>query len=233
MPPDILGILAASCRIKITQSCHHHPVFGDSLIDQCSSNSCRSTCYDNDDLAIWEIQSVNTFAMPHSTREPSLNRVSSKFPGDTRNNPRISMEKFPDIVDSLDGQSMYPSSPIVSNNGYAGGPASVDRWPTRRDSALRGSAWTNGQSSGGRHGRQKSLSDALRTIRTRRGSVSANVHEISDALKAPVSPKLIVCQPSLQNRNPILIDVVDSLHCLVYVECPYEHVLEVHPQRVP
>ncbi len=134
--------------------------------------------------------------MPHSTREPSLNRVSSKFSGDTRNNPRTSMEKFPDHVDSLDVQSMYLSSPIASNNGYISGSASADRWQPRRDSALRGPAWTNGQSSGGIHGRQKSLSDALRTIRTRRGSVSANVHEISDALKAPVSPKLIVCHPS-------------------------------------
>lgn len=43
-----------------------------------------------------------------------------------------------------------------------------------------------------RHGRQKSLSDAFKTIRTRRASVSANAHEIADALKAPVSVKLIV-----------------------------------------
>ena len=53
----------------------------------------------------------------------------------------------------------------------------------------------NGRASnGGRpHGRQKSLSDAFRTIRTRRASVSANAQEIAEALKAPVSPKLIVC----------------------------------------
>ncbi len=44
-----------------------------------------------------------------------------------------------------------------------------------------------------RHGRQKSLSEAFKTIRTRRASVSANAHEIADALKAPVSVKLIVC----------------------------------------
>ena len=45
---------------------------------------------------------------------------------------------------------------------------------------------------GPRHTRQKSLSDAIRTIRTRKGSVSANAHEIADALKAPVSVRLIV-----------------------------------------
>ena len=52
-----------------------------------------------------------------------------------------------------------------------------------------------------RHGRQKSLSDAFKTIRTRRASVSANAHEIADALKAPVSFKLIVCATMNTIRN--------------------------------
>lgn len=60
--------------------------------------------------------------------------------------------------------------------------AATDRWQPRRDSRL-------GHSS---HSRQKSLSEALRTIRTRKGSVSQNAHELADALKAPLSPKLIV-----------------------------------------
>ena len=136
--------------------------------------------------------------MPHSTRDSSLS-VSSKFLGDTRNNLRTSMEKFPDIVESLDGSSPYQSSPVSANNGF---PALGERWQPRRESALRGSAWTNGQSSTGKHNRQKSLSDAFKTIRTRRASVSANVHEIGDALKAPVSPKLIVRHPlSVQKFN--------------------------------
>jgi solute carrier family 35, member E1 len=137
--------------------------------------------------------------MPHSTRESSLNRISSKFSSDTRG-PRSSMEKFPDHVDSVDGQFLYQPSPIASSNGFA---APADRWQPRRDSGLRGSGWANGSTGG--HSRQKSLSDAFRTIRTRRASVSANVHEISDALKAPVSPKLIVCLSRLQHRDSILI----------------------------
>jgi solute carrier family 35 protein E1 len=43
-----------------------------------------------------------------------------------------------------------------------------------------------------RHGRQKSLTEAINTIRTRKASMSQNAHEIADALKAPVSPKLVV-----------------------------------------
>ncbi len=66
-----------------------------------------------------------------------------------------------------------------------------NRWQPRKDDNL---VWGNGQgyNPGPRHGRQKSLSDAFKTIRTRRASVSANAHEIADALKAPVSVKLIV-----------------------------------------
>lgn len=66
--------------------------------------------------------------------------------------------------------------------GGAVGAITADRWQPRRDSRL-------GHTS---HGRQKSLSEALRTIRTRKGSVSQHAHEIADALKAPLSPKLIM-----------------------------------------
>ena len=67
-----------------------------------------------------------------------------------------------------------------------------DRWQHRRENHV---AWGNGYVKGPSrsHGRQPSLSEAIRTIRTRKGSVSANAQEIAEALKAPVSVKLIVC----------------------------------------
>jgi solute carrier family 35 protein E1 len=142
--------------------------------------------------------------MPHSTRTSSISRASIptfKFPGDTKTGGRTSMEKFPDLVESLDEKPFYPSSPTKANNGIPNGAPSGDRWQPRRDSILRGSGWNNGPpSTGGRHNKQKSLSDAFRTIRTRKASVTANVHEIGDALKAPVSPRLIVRNPSSQNK---------------------------------
>ncbi|KAH8716838.1 triose-phosphate transporter family-domain-containing protein [Phaeosphaeriaceae sp. PMI808] len=64
----------------------------------------------------------------------------------------------------------------------------TDRWQPRKFSH----ASNIGQNTATRHGRQKSLSEAIRTIRTRKGSVSQNAHEIADALKAPLSPRLIV-----------------------------------------
>ncbi|KAK7514897.1 triose-phosphate transporter family-domain-containing protein [Phyllosticta citriasiana] len=85
------------------------------------------------------------------------------------------------------GISVRSPSPIKPGEG-AFPPG--DRWYPRKESGAR---WGNGNAVGGttRHGRQKSLSEALRTIRTRRASVSANAHEIADALRAPVSVKLI------------------------------------------
>ncbi|KAL1602391.1 hypothetical protein SLS60_005807 [Paraconiothyrium brasiliense] len=65
-----------------------------------------------------------------------------------------------------------------------------DRWQPRRDQRARGNSSAHGPTT--RHGRQKSLSEAFRTIRTRKASVSQNAHEIADALKAPVSPTLVM-----------------------------------------
>lgn len=80
-------------------------------------------------------------------------------------------------------------SPSPLKNGENGFPPG-DRWYPRKD---KGSRWGNGNAgTGTRHGRQKSLSEAIRTIKGRRGSISANAHEIADALRAPVSAKLIV-----------------------------------------
>ena len=83
------------------------------------------------------------------------------------------------------GASARTPSPNVppKSNGFL----DSERWQPRRENHV---AWNNGQET--RHVRQKSLSDAIRTIRTRKGSVSANAHEIADALKAPVSVKLVV-----------------------------------------
>jgi len=127
--------------------------------------------------------------MPHSTRY-STSGSSRLNPGEMKNSVRTSMEKFPDLI--LDGPSQIYSSPGVANGNGIGG-SSGDQWQSRKDSVR----WAQDQNYTGNkgHSRQKSLSDAFRTIRTRRGSVSANVHEISDALKAPVSPKLVVCRP--------------------------------------
>src|SRR5688572_23396735 len=104
------------------------------------------------------------------------------------------LEQFPAHNDAVPWSTR--SAGPREGPGYSNLDPSSARWLTRRD---------HGHSNGfpGRgHGRQKSLSDAIRNIRNRSGSVSQNVHEITDALKAPVSPKLIVCfTPALRGSG--------------------------------
>ncbi|KAH6678935.1 triose-phosphate transporter [Plectosphaerella plurivora] len=147
--------------------------------------------------------------MPHSTtsgssrRTPSLSRGFSypKAHGDPKvDSTDGGMEKFPDHIDTLSAtdHQTRPTSPAVQS--YTNGrDSSRDRWLPRRDSRsvrfpMNGAPpppplmpAANGRG----HGRQKSLSDAFRTIRSRKGSVSQNAHEIADALKAPISPMLV------------------------------------------
>ena len=55
-------------------------------------------------------------------------------------------------------------------------------------------AWGDGHlnvASPRQHSRHRSLSDALRNIRTRKASISENAHEIAEALKAPISLKIL------------------------------------------
>lgn len=141
-------------------------------------------------------------AMPHSTRS----RSNSRAPSQSRTSNLRSInegngettegtEKFPDFDSSSMGSAVRSQSPRKPNgytNGYA--PAS-DRWLPRRESQSRGVRWGASGASGSSHGhgRQKSISDAFHNIRNRGGSMSHNAHEIADALRAPVSAKLIVC----------------------------------------
>ncbi|OCK80273.1 ER to Golgi transport protein-like protein [Lepidopterella palustris CBS 459.81] len=106
--------------------------------------------------------------------------------------------KFPafqqDHLPTHEEESLGQASSRTASPNYAlktNGVAPSNRWQPRKDIAFN---WTNGnaQAPASRHGRQKSLSEALRTIRIRRGSVSANAHEIADALKAPISPRIII-----------------------------------------
>lgn len=120
------------------------------------------------------------------------------------------MEKFPDHNDAAflgngNGHSIASArtpSPLRGANGNLGPPNSSDRWLpiTRPDSQSKGLGWSAGARG---HGRQKSLSEAFHHIRNRSGSVSQNAHEIADALRAPVSPKLVVRDPPLVSASPL------------------------------
>ncbi|KEY64446.1 hypothetical protein S7711_05264 [Stachybotrys chartarum IBT 7711] len=112
------------------------------------------------------------------------------------------MEKFPDHIDAPQmgngARSPSPLRPSSVTTTTTTGPfpnstaARLDRWtavPRRENSYSSRPPWANSIHG---HNRQKSLGEAFRTIRARNGSVSQNAHEIADALRAPVSPRLVI-----------------------------------------
>lgn len=59
------------------------------------------------------------------------------------------------------------------------------KWPARSNSGR-----ATNRTAGHRH--RRSVSEAINNIRHRQGSVSDNAHDLAEALKAPLSWKLIV-----------------------------------------
>jgi solute carrier family 35, member E1 len=152
---------------------------------------------------------------PHATG-PERRRSSSANP-----NKRY---KFPDLpadfkFDDLHEEPLEPpsrdSSPKPLLNGLPTGLHSSERWPARKTS--RGQHWStyaNGSAgSVSRHGRQKSLSEAIKTVRTRKASISENAHEIAESLKAPVSFRLVVRIPCMTYPR---LRLIDGSHCVPY-----------------
>jgi solute carrier family 35 protein E1 len=109
----------------------------------------------------------------------------------------------PDLLPMPEEEYGQTSSrtPSPSHAAQTNGSATpADRWQPRKEARF---GYMNGTAPAPatRHGRQKSLSEAVRTIRTRKASVSQNVHEIADALKAPLSPRLIVGAARSERRR--------------------------------
>ena len=147
--------------------------------------------------------------MPHSTssaserRDPSQNRSKGKRDASV-DSREATTEKFPDFDSSSNfytsasgsGPTLAQARPGSRQNGYSNGSSAVsssERWAPRKDSSARGVKWGATGTPARGHGRQKSITEAVRNIRARGGSVSQNAHEIAGALRAPVSPRLIVC----------------------------------------
>lgn len=123
-----------------------------------------------------------------SRRDPSPNQTF-KFPAFQPDLTPMPEEGFEWGLTS--SRSTSPAHAPQANGHANGNAIPSDQWRPRRNSRFDHSNNTS-HAPATRHGRQKSLSEAIRTIRTRKGSVSQNAHEIADALKAPISPKIIV-----------------------------------------
>ena len=153
-------------------------------------------------------------------------------------NPR---EKFPDFQDSQSGDyfpkfhegevgrngAARTSSPTKSN-----GVLYNQRWQIRKDNHL---AWGDGHlhvASPRQHERHRSISDTFRNIRTRKASVSENAQEIAEALKAPISFKILVSVPVVSIMHQ-LTRVSDAMPYMVLELGLDQYFLQVHSQRFP
>ncbi|KAH7058953.1 triose-phosphate transporter family-domain-containing protein [Macrophomina phaseolina] len=127
--------------------------------------------------------------MASNSYPPNEARSSASASPSTFKFPAFQPDVLPPHQETTIDIGIPVRSPSPLKNGENGFPPG-DRWYPRKEKTAR---WGNGSAVGGtRHGRQKSLSEAIRTIKGRRASISQNAHEIADALKAPISAKLIV-----------------------------------------
>lgn len=119
---------------------------------------------------------------PAETRS-ALHRALSPLSGGSEG---TQTERFP----SFDIQARPYDVPVVSESPFnANSDQSVVpdyKWPARRGSQ----PFRSGRIPG--HKSRRSVSDAFNKLRNRRGSISENAQELAEALKAPVSFKLIV-----------------------------------------
>lgn len=103
--------------------------------------------------------------------------------------PASASEKFPTMDDeSLEESKEEPSHLPTTSLRYS----REGSWQPRQKGSI-----SRGLPGGQRHRSRKSISEAIGSFRTRGTSVSANAQELAEALKAPVSYRLIVCSSSL------------------------------------
>jgi solute carrier family 35, member E1 len=103
-------------------------------------------------------------------------------------------EKFPSFDDARPEEKFRPVfSPQEATSSPLGNPLAGKDWPLRKSSFT---GWEN-RNGGGlpKHRAKRSVSEAFDNFRQRRGSITANTQELAEALKAPVSYKLIVSRP--------------------------------------
>lgn len=161
--------------------------------------------------------------MPHST---TIRRDRSwSTAGQSRSSE--GMEKFPDIDTSFMGHT-NDADAVLSAGRFEASPLQaaappLERWHNKLERYPLPGGWVPKQNGNGApiirtHGRQKSLSEAYKHIRTRKGSVSANAHEIAEALKAPVSWKLVVCL-YLSIQSLTVYNLINSLRVLLPSRC--------------
>ncbi|KAJ9625475.1 hypothetical protein H2204_010337 [Knufia peltigerae] len=126
---------------------------------------------------------------PPELRSDAQHRSLSPHKGARESTSR---ERFPSFDDTLPNFSFNPGANVVAESPLEITPGQLSnheiKWPARRESQRLRNARPAGIYG---HRPRRSVSEALNKFRTRQGSVSENAHELAEALRAPVSYKLI------------------------------------------
>ncbi|KAJ5714513.1 uncharacterized protein N7483_011694 [Penicillium malachiteum] len=119
-------------------------------------------------------------------RRPSMRQAELPTPTKPSQPTSSPVDQFPPYEETLD-------SALGTNHPTPGSSvkyASNDLWEPRK-STFYSRDNANGSIRNPKHRPRKSISEAITTIRNRNGSMSANAHELAEALRAPVSYRLI------------------------------------------
>ena len=120
-----------------------------------------------------------------SMRQAELQAPTKDPASQSTSSPIDQVPPYEETLDSSIGSGRLSASPSVKYT-------SNEMWEPRK-SAFYSRDHPNGPLRNPKHRPRKSISEAITTIRTRHGSMSANAHELAEALRAPVSYRLIVC----------------------------------------
>lgn len=134
-------------------------------------------------------RSMSTTTVTGTGRRASM-RQSNWQPPTKMSNPQplsSPVDKFPPFIDEA------PDRSVESGNARSAQPLRNDpddRWQPRKAGYV---SWEHVNGLGiSKHRSRKSISEAVSTIRTRNASMSANAHELAEALRALISYRLIV-----------------------------------------
>ncbi|KAJ5698260.1 hypothetical protein N7462_000265 [Penicillium macrosclerotiorum] len=129
----------------------------------------------------------STFVVTGHGRRSSLRQPELQVPTNPSSQPASSpIDQFPPYDESLDAAIGSSRPTPTASVKYA--PSEL--WEPRK-STFYSREHNHASARNPKHRPRKSISEAITTIRTRNGSMSANAHELAEALRAPVSYRLI------------------------------------------
>lgn len=162
---------------------------------------------------------------------PSLTQFSSPSQSQQRLFQQPPMEKereaFPSFEDIRPENKPHPVLSPQQISPVNAPP--INNWPARKSSRT---GWET-RNGGGLHTHRskRSVGEAFDNLRQRRGSISANTQELAEALKAPISYKLIVSSFPGHSQPSTKVDIyLGALYHLVHDIGAHQYILKIYTE---